>query len=195
MGRASDVRARAYVVAAIAGTVATLGQVELAARLFGASEAEHERIALAFTSHTFDRQRAMGLPEPWARAGDDHGIAETLYRTLKHQSTAIRDISLDPDLARRWWAEGRGMPFNEAMTMALAAVAAPQAAPTLPGGLSAREMEVLRLLARGLTDEEIARALSISRRTASNHVHHIYTRLGVGSRSAATAWAVRERLA
>jgi non-specific serine/threonine protein kinase len=195
MRHVHDVRARAYVVAAIAGALAAAGRYDLAGTLFGASEAEHERIAFAFVSHTWNRLRAFGLPEPWSGDAASYGIHETLFRTLEHQSAAIRNTSLDPDLARRWWAEGRGMPFDEAMAIALSAVSAPPAAPALPGGLSAREVDVLRLLARGLTDDEIARTLSISRRTASNHVHHIYSKLNVGSRAAATAWAAREGLA
>jgi DNA-binding CsgD family transcriptional regulator len=56
-------------------------------------------------------------------------------------------------------------------------------------------MEVLGLLAQGCTDQEIAERLSISTRTASNHLHHIYTKLGLASRAAAAAWAVRHGVA
>lgn len=63
-----------------------------------------------------------------------------------------------------------------------------------PGGLSPREVEVLRLVARGRTNREIAAELVISERTAVNHVSHIFDKLGVGHRAEAAAWAIREGL-
>ncbi len=64
-----------------------------------------------------------------------------------------------------------------------------------PSGLSPRELEVLRLLADGLTNAQIAQRLFISQRTASTHVRHIFDKLDVTSRSAAVAWAIRTGLA
>jgi ATP/maltotriose-dependent transcriptional regulator MalT len=64
-----------------------------------------------------------------------------------------------------------------------------------PAGLSSREVEVLRLVAQGYSDQDIATALFISRRTASTHVQHIFNKLGVSSRAAAAAWAVHNGLA
>jgi DNA-binding NarL/FixJ family response regulator len=63
-----------------------------------------------------------------------------------------------------------------------------------PGGLSRREVEVLRLLADGKTANEIATDLFISKRTAEHHVAHIYTKIGVDNRAAATRWAVQHRV-
>jgi DNA-binding NarL/FixJ family response regulator len=63
------------------------------------------------------------------------------------------------------------------------------------GGLSRRERDVLRLLAGGASDPEIAAALFISRRTVATHVAHIFAKLGVHSRAAATAVAVRDGIA
>jgi HD-GYP domain-containing protein (c-di-GMP phosphodiesterase class II)/DNA-binding CsgD family transcriptional regulator len=60
--------------------------------------------------------------------------------------------------------------------------------------LTTREQEVLTILARGLTNKEIARALGISPKTAGSHVENIYRKLGVGSRAAATLKAVRWHL-
>ncbi len=59
----------------------------------------------------------------------------------------------------------------------------------LPAGLTARECEVLRVLARGRTNRAIGEELFIAEKTVASHVSHIFTKLGVTSRSAATAWA------
>lgn len=68
----------------------------------------------------------------------------------------------------------------------------PSVAATL--GLTPREAEVLRLLAEGKSDRDIAEALSISERTAGNHVQHAMQKIGVESRTAAAVFAVRHRL-
>ena len=63
-----------------------------------------------------------------------------------------------------------------------------------PGGLSDREVEVLRLVAAGYTNPDIGRRLGISRRTAEHHVQHIYTKIGVSTRAAATLFALEHSL-
>jgi HD-GYP domain-containing protein (c-di-GMP phosphodiesterase class II) len=61
-------------------------------------------------------------------------------------------------------------------------------------GLTAREVEVLRLLASGLSNKEIARRLSISPKTVGNHVEHVYTKIGADNRAAAGLFAMRHGL-
>lgn len=58
--------------------------------------------------------------------------------------------------------------------------------------LTAREIEVLELLARGYSNKELGHALFVSEGTVKSHLHHIYTKLRVDSRGAAIAHAVRE---
>jgi HD-GYP domain-containing protein (c-di-GMP phosphodiesterase class II) len=65
---------------------------------------------------------------------------------------------------------------------------------TGPAGLTAREIDVLRLLARGLTNKEIADRLVISRKTVANHVEHIYTKIDVSTRTAAGLFATQHGL-
>jgi DNA-binding NarL/FixJ family response regulator len=65
----------------------------------------------------------------------------------------------------------------------------------LPGGLSGREAEVLRLVAAGSTNRAIAEELGISERTVDRHVSNIFVKLGVSSRAAATAFAVEHDIA
>jgi ATP/maltotriose-dependent transcriptional regulator MalT len=67
--------------------------------------------------------------------------------------------------------------------------------PHLPAGLSMREAEVLRLVAQGLSNREIAEALVISERTVANHLASIYNKTLVDNRAAATAFALRHGLA
>jgi DNA-binding NarL/FixJ family response regulator len=63
-----------------------------------------------------------------------------------------------------------------------------------PAGLSEREVEVLRLIARGASYKAVADRLSISPKTAEHHVAHIYTKIGVSSRAAAAVFAMEQNL-
>jgi predicted ATPase/class 3 adenylate cyclase/DNA-binding CsgD family transcriptional regulator len=69
-----------------------------------------------------------------------------------------------------------------------------QARGARPGGLSRREIDVLKLMAEGRTTSEIAAQLFISAKTADHHVQHIYTKIGVSNRAAATRWALRHAI-
>jgi HD-GYP domain-containing protein (c-di-GMP phosphodiesterase class II)/DNA-binding CsgD family transcriptional regulator len=60
-----------------------------------------------------------------------------------------------------------------------------------PGGLSRREVDVLRLAAKGLTTREIGERLFISTKTADHHIQHVYTKIGVSTRAAAALWAMQ----
>lgn len=63
-----------------------------------------------------------------------------------------------------------------------------------PTALTTREIEVLRLIARGLSTREVARALVIAPKTTDNHIQSIYEKAGVNSRAAATLFAIRHGL-
>ena len=63
-----------------------------------------------------------------------------------------------------------------------------------PSGLTAREVDVLRLLARGMTNNEIAEQLVISPKTADNHIEHIYAKAGVNNRARASLYAIQHGL-
>jgi DNA-binding NarL/FixJ family response regulator len=67
-------------------------------------------------------------------------------------------------------------------------------APSLPGGLSPRELDVLRLVAQGCSDAAVGEQLFISHRTVGRHLQSIYNKLGVGSRTAAVAVAYERGL-
>jgi DNA-binding NarL/FixJ family response regulator len=87
----------------------------------------------------------------------------------------FRQLEAAPDLAR-----------VEALTRKPAAPAA--------GGLTARELQVLRLVAAGQTNRSIAADLFLSERTVERHMSNILTKLGVSSRAAATAYAYQHQL-
>ncbi len=63
-----------------------------------------------------------------------------------------------------------------------------------PSGLTPREVEVLGLLARGLSNKEIARRLVISPKTAGNHIEHIYAKIGASTRAGASLFAMQHGL-
>ena len=65
---------------------------------------------------------------------------------------------------------------------------------TARGGLTAREVEVLRLVASGKTNRAIAKMLGLSEKTVARHVSNILTKIGVPSRAAATAYAYQHRV-
>lgn len=63
-----------------------------------------------------------------------------------------------------------------------------------PGGLTEREVDVLRLAARGLTTAAIASELSIAPKTTDHHIQHVYTKIGVSTRAGAALWAMQNSL-
>jgi len=63
-----------------------------------------------------------------------------------------------------------------------------------PAGLTAREVEVLGLLARGYSSRQIAERLVVTPKTVSNHIQNIYLKIDVSSRAAATHFAMRHAL-
>jgi DNA-binding NarL/FixJ family response regulator len=63
-----------------------------------------------------------------------------------------------------------------------------------PAGLTTREVEVLRLAARGLTRKQIADTIVVSESTVRSHLEHIYVKIGVATRAAATLFAVEHDL-
>ena len=61
-------------------------------------------------------------------------------------------------------------------------------------GLTAREQQILYLLAEGLTNRQLASKLSISEATVENHIHHIFVKLGISNRAQAVAHAFKLRI-
>lgn len=131
------------------------------------------------------------------------GIERPFYdRTL----AAARAQLGEKDFAALW-AEGQKLTPQQALAAAARtpiltlgpvapdAVSSSTPPPALPGGLTAREVKVLRLMAIGLSKKQIAEQLVLSPNTVNVHIQSIYGKLGINSRSAATRYAIEHHLA
>jgi DNA-binding NarL/FixJ family response regulator len=103
------------------------------------------------------------------------GDEDTAAMELETARRALQQLGAHPDVARVEKLSGTPTSKNE-------------------GGLTAREVEVLRLVAGGNTNRAIASKLIISEKTVARHVSNIFTKLGLSSRSAATAYAYEHDL-
>jgi DNA-binding NarL/FixJ family response regulator len=90
--------------------------------------------------------------------------------------------------------EGRLDPEAAAREVGAAGHRVRQRPRELPAGLTERELEVLLVLVRGASNQEIAEDLRISAKTVGHHVQHVYRKAGVRSRVAATLWAFEHHL-
>jgi ATP/maltotriose-dependent transcriptional regulator MalT len=119
-------------------------------------------------------------------------------QTLFERAQAATHARLGESALAKALADGRAMTPAQALAAykALPMQPALQAKrpPAYPAGLTAREVEVLRLVAEGLSNAEIAEQLIISLLTVKAHLRSIYSKLGVTSRSAATRYALEHSL-
>jgi DNA-binding CsgD family transcriptional regulator len=130
------------------------------------------------------------------------GEGQHLRASRERSLSAVRGHLGDAAFAAAWDA-GRALPPEQGMAEALDpgdVAGAPVAPPPSPDpaaalGLTPREGEVLRWLVQGLSDREIAEELFISPRTVQGHVAGLLAKLGLASRAAAAAYAVRYGLA
>jgi DNA-binding NarL/FixJ family response regulator len=163
----------------LAQVVAAQGEGTWAARLWGAAQALRE-----------------GL----------HAPLPAVFRTEHEQAIAAVRTQIGEKAFAAAWAQGRAMTLEQvlaaqaAVTMPTPAPAGPSCVPqtrkasTSADGLTAREVEVLRLVAQGLTNEQVAERLVISARTVDTHLTAIYSKIGVSSRVAATRYAMQHHL-
>lgn len=149
------------------------GAVELAA---GDAQA-----ACAVLRRAWRLWQAVDAPYEAARV---RPLIAQAYRRLDDHDTAEMEL----DAARRVFEDLGATPALARMD--LSGVATPAAA----GGLTPREAEVLRLVATGMTNRQVADTLVISDKTVARHVSNIFTKLGLSSRAAATAYAYEHDL-
>ena len=168
-----------------ASVVARQGQAAWAAQLWGAAEVLREAAGPSYLFNFY--------PIPGERA-DEERMRARVRTELGEQAFA------------QALAEGRAMTPAQALSAQahtllashpLASAGADrQQIPPLPAtvDLTEREVEVLRLVARGLTDGQVAELLVISPRTVNAHLRSIYSKLGITSRHAATLFALEQHL-
>jgi predicted ATPase/DNA-binding NarL/FixJ family response regulator len=159
----------------------------------------------------------IGLAGIWARKQPDRaaqllGSAEAILEAVNSRLETSDQIDYDRNLAairaqlddvafEKALAEGRAMPMEEAIDLALDIAPALGAGndklpgEAYPNDLTVREVELLRLVAAGLRNKEIAGQLTLSKSTVETHLHSIYSKLGVTSRGAAGRFAVEHHLA
>jgi len=158
----------AYCLEGIASLVATDAQPEHKARLFGASQAILESVGTPLYVQIQDR-------DVYDRAVEElrSRLGEEAFETA--------------------WLEGRAMTLEQALEYALqnpGTLAEEETTPTdYPAGLSAREVEVLKLLAKGMTNAQIAKELFVSPRTVNAHLRSVYHKIGSSTRAEATRFA------
>jgi len=121
--------------------------------------------------------------------------AADVYQALREDRPHRAALGADPAAAELNAMVRNGSLCSDAVAAVLAAAGHAVRAPERPSGLTDREIEVLRLVARGLTNKEIAAALGISSKTAGHHVQHVLEKLGVTTRAAATMMAMKTGLA
>ena len=149
---------------------ATLGDMELARAHFEAAiELNRGMGARTWLAHT-DYQYARAL----VAAGGDDELVQALASEARELATRIGLRALLPRID----ALGSYAP-----------------APELPDGLSPREVEILRLVARGMSNREIGRELFISEHTAANHIRSILRKTNCANRTEAASYAHRHSLA
>ncbi|HEU0001925.1 MAG TPA: tetratricopeptide repeat protein [Ktedonobacteraceae bacterium] len=158
----------------LAEVVAAQQHYAWAAQLWGASEVLRE---------------ASNIPVPLIEQADYERSVSAARAQLGERAFAAA------------WSEGRSMTAEQAQaakgqkqTPVPASPTAEPSSTTYPDRLTAREVEVLRLLASGLTDLKIAERLVLSPRTVHTHISSIYIKLGITSRSAATRYAIEHDL-
>ncbi len=124
------------------------------------------------------------------------------YLARYERAVAAAKSALGETAFANAWEAGRALALEQAVSEARAVPmrtdpalpAAPTPPENLGHGLTRRELEVLRLVAAGCTDREIAVSLFVSHRTASTHVAHILAKLEVDSRTGAVVYALRRGL-
>jgi DNA-binding NarL/FixJ family response regulator len=140
------------------------------------------RAALDALRRAWTAYRELDVPYEAARVRVLIGLT---YRALDDHDTAAMELD-----AASWAFQQLGAAPDLARTSELSQTHAPRAA----GGLTRRELQVLVLVATGKTNRAIADDLIISEKTVARHVSNIFTKLGLSSRSAATAYAYEHNL-
>jgi HD-GYP domain-containing protein (c-di-GMP phosphodiesterase class II) len=165
--------------------LARCGPLAPIARLAGT---HHERLD-GSGYHRGAGAAVLGPAERLLAAAD---VMHALTERRAHRPARTADAAAEVLIAEA--AGGRLDPDAVRAVVEAAGASMPRLRAPRPGGLTERQVEVLRLVARGLSNPEIAHRLVISRRTAERHVQDVYARIGVSSRAAAALYALEHDL-
>jgi DNA-binding NarL/FixJ family response regulator len=150
-------------------------------------------VAAALAERRGDAQRCVRLAGAAAAVRDRARVAAAAALRQRFEDAVARAAatlsSAEWDVATR---EGAAMSDEQLLAEARRVADVTPSRPIGPVSLTAREIEVLRLVAAGLTDAVIASRLHLSVRTVNAHLRAVYTKLGVSSRAAATRIATTE---
>jgi predicted ATPase/DNA-binding CsgD family transcriptional regulator len=166
----------------LGAVVAFQGHLEWAAQLWGAAEAFQETtyvLIAAIVRPGYERAVARvraQLGEPAFTIAWDRGRAMTPEQVLAQEEVTFPSQLIPPEPAQT------------------PPITAPTESAGYPAGLTAREVEVLRLVAQGLTNAQIAERLIVSPHTVHAHIRSIHSKLGITSRSVATRFALEHKL-
>ena len=132
---------------------------------------------------------AATVGEESDQAAEARSLVARIVETLGVDAEVVRYLDTPPDRATL-------ERILDAASTAVLAAAGHRVAlrRTGPAGLTRREVEVLQLLARGLSNKQIAERLVISPKTVANHVEHIYAKIGAATRTAAGLFAMQHGL-
>jgi DNA-binding CsgD family transcriptional regulator len=157
-----------------------LGELDTAARRFDDAAAHLADALMLADACAAPYERALTLlAQAELRAAS--GSRADAMALLDEVRAICTPLGAQPALARA-----------DALAASFAAVAAP--APGYPDGMTAREGEVLRLIAAGMSNREMAQRLSVSVRTIERHIENLYRKIGTRSKADATAYAFRHDL-
>jgi HD-GYP domain-containing protein (c-di-GMP phosphodiesterase class II) len=156
------------------------------ASLVGPASSHHERID-GSGYHRSLRVEALSPADRILAAAD---VFAALTADRPHRPAHAHDV------AARTMEGAECKLATDAVACVLAAAGRRPApsSPQWPAGLTDREVEVLRLIARGRSNRDVADRLSISPKTVGRHVEHLYEKVGVSSRAAAALFAMEHRL-
>jgi predicted ATPase/DNA-binding NarL/FixJ family response regulator len=151
------------------------------------------------TSDPCSAARFLGASERLLR-GSTSTPADISSNDSRQALTARARAGLDAETFEQHHAAGTGWSLQESIAAALAFDSVPETPdqtgpPERPHGLSPRELEVLRLMADGLSNREIADALFLSVRTVTSHISGVLGKLDLSSRTQAVAYAIRNDIA
>jgi non-specific serine/threonine protein kinase len=138
-------------------------------------------------------ERAARLLGAAARLRESIGAPVHPVDRADHERTvAMAQVALGMQAFEASWRAGQSMTIDEVIEHAVAAVPE-NLQPAKPSVLTSREREVAALIARGLSNRQIAETLVIAERTVTNHVEHIFDKLGFRSRAQVATWITEQQ--